>query len=559
MRRIAAIVAVAGGLFFVSWAGVAEEPGEANPSAVTEAIHERVQLVRAGKPLVIHGDPIASRQILPRFYERRGFKAAWRMEVLEQLQRAIEHSFDEGLNPDDYHRRALSEVARKVRSRVAGDDLLAESDILATDALIRLAYNLYFGKADPEALDPDWNSVRVIAGKDPVSFIEQAVASENINVSLSELSPQQPIYQNLKAALARYRGIAAQGEWPRVPDGPTLKLGMKNDRVAVLRRRLTTTGELGEEVGADAQVFDDAVQTAVKTFQRRHFLNPDGEVGPATLRALQVPVGRRIDQLRVNLERARWVLHDVPSSFVLVDVAGFEVIVLRDGEPIWQSRVQVGKPYRRTPIFRATITYLVLNPTWTVPSGILSNDILPAVRRNPAYLAEKNLRVIDHQGREVDPRGIDWGRESEKHFPYLLRQDPGPNNALGRVKFVFPNKHDVYLHDTPSKELFERDVRAFSSGCIRVERPVELAELLLNDPGNWSREKIQAAMDGKQTRTVKLESPVPVLLYYWTAQGQPDGNAQFKADIYGRDDAVLKAVDGEFKFRKQPLTRDLGY
>jgi murein L,D-transpeptidase YcbB/YkuD len=559
MRRIAAILAVAGGLFFVSWAGVAEEPGEANPSAVTEAIHERVQLVRAGKPLVIHGDPIASRQILPRFYERRGFKAAWRMGVLEQLQRAIEHSFDEGLNPDDYHRRALSEVARKVRSGVAGDDLLAESDILATDALIRLAYNLYFGKADPEALDPDWNSVRVIAGKDPISFIELAVASENLSVSLSELSPQQPIYQNLKAALARYRGIAAQGEWPRVPDGPTLKPGMKNERVAILRRRLTTTGDLGEEVRADAQVFDDAVQTAVKTFQRRQFLNPDGEVGPATLRALQVPVGRRIDQLRVNLERARWVLHDVPASFVLVDVAGFEVIVLRDGEPIWQSRVQVGKPYRRTPIFRAEITYLVLNPTWTVPSGILSNDILPAVRRNPAYLAEKNLRVIDHQGREVDPRGIDWGRESEKNFPYLLRQDPGPNNALGRVKFVFPNKHDVYLHDTPSKELFERDVRAFSSGCIRVERPVELAELLLNDPGNWSREKIQAAMDGKQPRTVKLESPVPVLLYYWTAQGQPDGTAQFKADIYGRDDAVLKVIDGEFKFRKQPLTRDLGY
>jgi murein L,D-transpeptidase YcbB/YkuD len=306
-------------------------------------------------------------------------------------------------------------------------------------------------------------------------------------------------------------------------------------------------------------VFDDAVQTAVKTFQRRHFLSPDGEVGPATLRALQVPVGRRIDQLRVSLERARWVLHDVPGSIVLVDVAGFEVIVLRDGEPIWRSRVQVGKPYRRTPIFRATITYLVLNPTWTVPSGILSKDILPAVRRNPAYLAEKNLRVIDYQGREVDPRGIDWGRESEKHFPYLLRQDPGPNNALGRVKFVFPNKHDVYLHDTPSKELFERDVRAFSSGCIRVDRPFELAELLLNDPENWSREKIQAAMDGTQTRTVKLESPVPVLLYYWTAQGQPDGTAQFKTDIYGRDDAVLKAIDGEFKFRKQPLTRDLGY
>ena len=559
MRRIAAFLAVAGGLFLVSWAGVAEERAGANPSAVTEAIHARVELVRAGKPLVIDGDPIASRQILPRFYERRGFKAAWRMEALEQLERAIEHSFDEGLNPDNYHRRAISEFVLKARSAVASGDLLAEYDILATDALIRLAYNLYFGKADPEALDPDWDLVPVIAGKDPVSFIEQAVASGRIGVSLSELSPQHPIYQNLKAALARYRGIATQGEWPRVPDGPTLKLGMKNERVAVLRRRLATTDELGEDVGADAPVFDDAVQTAVKAFQRRHHLSDNGAVGPATLRALQVPVGRRIDQIRVNLERARWLLRDVPASFVLADIAGFEVIVFRDGEPIWRSRVQVGKPYRRTPIFRATIAYLVLNPTWTVPPVILSKDTLPAIRRNPAYLAEKNLRVIDHQGREVDPRGIDWGQSSGKGFPYLLRQDPGPDNALGRVKFVFPNKHDVYLHDTPSKGLFERDVRAFSSGCIRVERPFELAELLLNDPLNWSREKIQAAVDGKQTRTVKLESPMPILLYYWTAQGQPDGNALFKTDVYGRDDAVLKAIDGEFTFRKQPLTRDLGY
>jgi murein L,D-transpeptidase YcbB/YkuD len=559
MHRLAAILAVAGGLLFLSWVGAADELGKANPSSVTEAIHERIELVGAGEPLIIGGDSIASRQVLPRFYERRRFKAAWSLEGLEQLQRAIEHSLDEGLNPDDYHRRAISGFVLKLRSGAAGDELLAECDILATDALIRLAYNLYFGKADPEALDPDWNSVRVIEGKDPVSFFEEAVASGRISVALSQLAPQQPIYQNLKAALARYRGIAAQGGWPRVPDGPTLRLSMKDERVGVLRRRLAATGDLGKEVGADAQVFDDAVQTAVKTFQRRHRLSADGEVGSATLGALQVPIERRIEQIRVNLERTRWVLHDVPASFVLVDVAGFEVFVFRDGKPIWRSRVQVGKPYRRTPIFRSKITYLVFNPTWTVPSGILSKDILPAVRRNPAYLAEKNLRVIDHQGREVDPRGIDWSRYSGNTFPYLLRQEPGPNNALGRVKFMFPNKHDVYLHDTPSKELFERDVRAFSSGCIRVERPFELAELLLNDSQNWSLEKIQAAVDGKHTQTVNLGSPVPVLLYYWTAQGQPDGNAQFKTDIYGRDDAVLKSLDGKFKFRKQPLTRDLGY
>jgi murein L,D-transpeptidase YcbB/YkuD len=201
----------------------------------------------------------------------------------------------------------------------------------------------------------------------------------------------------------------------------------------------------------------------------------------------------------------------------------------------------------------------VLNPTWTVPPGILKNDILPAVRKNPAYLASKNLRVIDYQGREVDPATVDWSRTTVNSFPYILRQDPSPGNSLGLIKFMFPNEHDVYLHDTPSKELFARDERAFSSGCIRVERPFELAELLLADPEDWSREKIKAAVDSKETRTVRLKTPVPVLIYYWTAQGMPDGGIQYQKDIYGRDDAVLKALDGEFKFRKKPLTRNLGF
>lgn len=267
----------------------------------------------------------------------------------------------------------------------------------------------------------------------------------------------------------------------------------------------------------------------------------------------------RIDQIRVNLERARWMLHDVPQTFVVADIAGFEAGYFRAGRLIWRSRVQVGKPYRSTPIFRSNISYLVLNPTWTVPPGIEARDILPAVKRNRGYLAAKNLRVIDQQGRTVDPARIDWSRYSGRNFPYTFRQDPGPDNALGQIKFMFPNPHFVYLHDTPSKDLFERDVRAFSSGCIRVERPLELAELLLNDPDQWSLEKIRSAVDTQKTRTVTLPAPVPVLLYYWTAQGQADGSVHFKNDVYRRDPAVLKALDSKFKFRGQPITKDLGY
>jgi len=253
------------------------------------------------------------------------------------------------------------------------------------------------------------------------------------------------------------------------------------------------------------------------------------------------------------------MLHDVPQTFVIVDIAGFEVGYFRDGKPVWRARVQVGKPYRSTPIFRSDITYLVLNPTWTVPPGIEAKDVLPAVKRDRSYLTAKNLRIIDQQGRTIDPARIDWIRYSGKSFPYTFRQDPGPDNALGQIKFMFPNAHFVYLHDTPSKNLYERDTRAFSSGCIRVERPLELAEMLLNDPAKWNLSKIRTAIETGNTQTVTLPAPVPVLLYYWTAQGQADGSVHFKDDIYRRDPAVLKVLDSEFKFRKQPITKDLGY
>ncbi len=532
--------------------------GWADDQAVARSILSRVELQRSSGDLVVNGQPVASRHVLPRLYERRAHLPVWSQANVEQLLAAIDRSREEGLTPKDYHRDGVFEYAELLRRGIDDSERHAEYDILATDALIRLAYNLFFGKADPRELDPDWNTLRQVQGDDPVAFLQNALSSGKVDAALEGLSPQQPYYRNLKSALAVYRGIEARGGWPLVPAGPTLKPGMRHARVEVLRQRLAATGDLTAPA-SDPMLFDGALAEAVTAFQKRHRMTADGAVGPATLAALQVPVRARIDQIRVNLERARWMLHDVPQTFVVADIAGFEAGYFRAGRLIWRSRVQVGKPYRSTPIFRSNISYLVLNPTWTVPPGIEARDILPAVKRNRGYLAAKNLRVIDPQGHTVDPARIDWSRYSGRNFPYTFRQDPGPDNALGQIKFMFPNPHFVYLHDTPSKDLFERDVRAFSSGCIRVERPLELAELLLNDPDQWSLEKIRSAVDTQKTQTVTLPAPVPVLLYYWTAQGQVDGSVHFKNDVYRRDPAVLKALDGEFKFRGQPITIDLGY
>jgi murein L,D-transpeptidase YcbB/YkuD len=259
---------------------------------------------------------------------------------------------------------------------------------------------------------------------------------------------------------------------------------------------------------------------------------------------LNVSVAQRIDQIRVNLERARWVLHQsADGDFVIVDVAGFEVRYMRARAIIWRTRVQVGKPYRQTPIFRSAIDEVVLNPTWTVPPGILAKDILPAVRRDPAYLEKRGLRVIDRDGRPVNSATVDFSRYTGTTFPYMIRQDPGPTNALGRIKIMFPNPYLVYLHDTPSQDLFEREQRAFSSGCIRTERPLELAELLLASPDRWSRAAIDAAVAFGATRTIRLPKPVPVLMLYWTVDRDDEGSILFKPDPYGRDPKLLKALD----------------
>jgi murein L,D-transpeptidase YcbB/YkuD len=248
-----------------------------------------------------------------------------------------------------------------------------------------------------------------------------------------------------------------------------------------------------------------------------------------------VPVADRIRQLRINLDRGRVLLQDLPPEFIVVNVAGFSLYYVRGQEIAWSTRVQVGKPYRQTPIFRSEINYLVFNPTWTVPPGIIRADILPVARKDPGVFARKQLKVLDAEGRVIDPASVDWSRFQGGHIPYTLRQDPGPDNALGRVKLMFPNPYLVYLHDTPSQSLFERAERSFSSGCVRVQDALKLAELVLDDPSRWNAESIAATVAAGKLVNVTLKKKVPVLLTYWTAWVDARGVMNFRRDIYGQD------------------------
>jgi murein L,D-transpeptidase YcbB/YkuD len=548
-------------------ASLAQVPGAAVPvagAAVTlpETIRERVDLLRYDALQEVRGARIIVGDLVARYYESRQFEPAWQDPArLDALIASLAELRDDGLDPEDYHYGSLQSYRLDLRMDKLTLRERADLDLLATDAFTLSAYHLYLGKVDPQKLSSQWNfSQRPMQLESALDRLGQQLAAGRISETYATIRPQHVWYQRGRERLREYRAIAAAGGWPNIPDGPTLKSGVRDPRVATLRERLRVTKDLAADAAAapsdvvatDADLFDAALQQAVQNFQARHGLATDGAVGPGTRAAMNVPVSARIDQIRVNLERARWTLHEIKGEFVLVDVAGFYVSYFRDDEPIWTSRVVVGRDERETPIFRSTITYVVFNPTWTIPPGILVKDKLPELKRNPGALKRMNIRVLDGSGREVDPYSINWHKYGPSRLPpYQFRQDPGPDNALGLVKVMFPNPYLVYLHDSPAKSLYDLDQRTFSSGCIRVQKPFELAELVLNDP-QWNQQSIKALIDSKETRTVNLARPVPVLILYWTAQPRPDGQVIFRKDIYGRDAPTLAALDSDFRVPALP-------
>jgi murein L,D-transpeptidase YcbB/YkuD len=538
-RACAAAVAVA---LAATWA-----PARA-ADAVAEALRARVEALRAGHEVRVAGEPIAARRVIPEFYEARGFRPAWnRPGQAEALVRLVAASRDHGLEPGDYHAAALG---RLPGDAAAAPDAAtrAERDLLLTDALVRLAYHLRFGKANPRELYPDWSFARSLGGIEPVPALEATIASASLDEAVERFAPQLAAYRRLRAALARHRAIAASGGWSVVPAGPTLEPGMQDPRVAALRARLAASGDYETQPVTEPDRFDPTLEAVVKRFQARHALEPDGAVGRQTLAALNVDVAVRIDQIRVNLERLRWVAQDLAGDYLVVDIAGFSARLFVGDREAWASRAVVGRPYRKTPVFRATLQYLVLNPSWTVPPTILREDVLPKLAADARYLEREHMQVVDASGRPVDAAQIEWSRYRSGGFPHQIVQAPGPDNPLGRMKFMLPNPYSVYLHDTPARQLFDRRERAFSSGCIRLEQPLALAVLLMDDAERWSAESIRGTIETGETRTLPVKRRIPVLVLYFTAEAQEDGTAQFRPDLYGRDPRVRAALRAPFRF-----------
>lgn len=534
-------------LFLVFLTLVAGFPKSGNTSELREALlHEIEYVVQSEMPYLEHGS-VASGDLLASVYERRNYTLAWDApQAVNDLVAAIRDTPSAGLRPVDYNLEAVTMVQQRLLS---GEAIPAEErariELLLTDSLIRLGYHELFGKVNPYALDGNWNFRRDLGGVDPAEALADILDSESPAKLLLGNRVRGWAYEGMKQALADHRRIVAAGGWPVIPDGPTLRPGASDPRLPTIEQRLVISGDL-EERPSPSGTYDAYLEAGVRRFQERHTLAVDGVIGKGTLSVLNVSAEDRVEQLEVNLERLRWVFDDVEDEFVLVNIAGFSTALVHDREIVWETKVQVGRPYHQSPVFRDEIKYVVFNPTWTVPYSIATKEMLPRIQREPDYFAKRDFDVKDRSGNSVDPASVDWQSLSRGNFPYTLVQRPGPGNALGRVKFIFPNEHSVYLHDTPSKHLFSQAERTFSHGCIRVENPFEFAEQLLGP--DWDQARIQETLDSLEPKTVFLPEPLPILILYVTAFVSPDGTVHFYNDVYSRDARVARALEEPFRF-----------
>lgn len=466
-------------------------------------------------------------QLVPADYWARPGRLLALIEQLESLRA-------DGLEPADYYLDTLIQVQEFLHTW--GVVLPCDGE-LASFAFLRALSDLQGGRATSLGQDTLWYSPLLGSRQRAEALTALALNQAGTPAEAFALArPTLPLYVNLRTAYQKAL-IHFPPRWPQVPAGAMLELGDRSPRVEALRERLAAEDYLpaGSAATELPSLFDETVQDALKRFQRRHYLDPDGKLGPQTLAQLNVSPTRRLRQIKTNLERLRWLAADMEPNLLLVDIAAARIQYYRAGDVIWSGRAQVGQPQRETPRLKSLITHVTVNPTWTIPTSIFLQDQLPRIQRNPSYLAQRNIRIFNRQGDEIGETDVDWTAPKG----ILLRQDPGPGNALGKVVIRFSNPFAVYLHDTPSSGLFDTSSRFYSSGCVRVENALDLTARLFEFQHSNRWREVQALRASGETGNVHLPRSVPVLLAYWTAEADDQGNLFFRPDTYQTDDRLL--------------------
>jgi L,D-transpeptidase YcbB len=476
-----------------------------------------------------------------RSYGEREFLPLWydREDELEALREAICRSTEHGLNPANYHLQAIERFHQRAHDEES-DDVSRAREGARLELLASHAFLLYGSHLLSGFIAPKWD----VEPPDVDLFSRMVEALEENGISevlYEELAPSHQGYEKLQEALQRYREIEAGGGWPEIDAGRRLE----DQRQAVIGR-LIIEGDLqgtrlapGDTDSPEPDYSEEAFTAAILSFQQRHGLEDDGVYGRATAAAMSVPVRERILQIERNMERWRWLPPETSGKHVLVNVAGFELLAMDGDEKVMTMPIVVGLEYRETPLFDDAISYLEVNPYWYIPRTIAFEDMLPRIQAGEPYLETRGIEVLEG-GAVVDPAEVDWEDVSEEEFPYRLRQQPGPLNALGRIKFMFPNGYAVYLHDTPDEHLFDRRERTYSSGCIRIAKPLDLADWLLEEDAEWNRSRLDQVVESGETKQIVLDDPVPVYLGYWTAWVGDDDRVHFWNDIYGKDERLVR-------------------
>ncbi len=533
-------------LFLASYTTLQAQEASLEEVMANKVLHEDSQAA-----VVVDGVELFSQTELPRFYANRDFELAWSSDKNKKdLLESIQSSFDEGLDPKDYHLERIKNLLTNSNKGKLTNSQLVDMDLLMTDALLLYASHLLEGKLEQSDLRKTWDVERNEGPSNPDSLLTTTLHNQNIKALLEELKPNNKMYRLMKFHLKKLRAEAEKGGWPEVSEGEVLKPGDSDQRIAGIKKYLLAVGDLDGKPFDNEQVFDEELERAVKKFQKRHKLTSDGVIGKETIEQMKVPIEDRIDMIILNLERTRWVFQQPDDDFLLVNIAGFQLKRITNETEVFDSRVIVGKYNQETPVFKGIMKYIVMNPTWILPYSIATHETLPELKKDPRYLAAKHMEVIDKKGNILDPDKIDWSIYSAGNFPFIIRQKAGPWNALGEVKFIFPNKYFVYLHDTPSKGLFNEQDRAFSHGCIRTEDKWGLLMSLMDEPEVWNMDKINEILKSGETTTIDLPKPINIYLVYLTAAVDQENNLLFMKDIYKRDEAVLSAMNKPFQFKE---------
>jgi len=553
---------------------------------VSQVTRQKIRGSKYAPKILIQTKNIKAYKTLPKLYEERNYVPLWienggpSSQAYEMIE-IIRNSDNEALDPDYYNISEIESILKRMeQDRNSGDSYdaldLAELELLLSNSFLTYTHDLHYGRVRAEQIN-----LELLSGERPVNLpklLVTAVETDQVQETLEGLLPKYPMYAMLRISLKEYREIAAKGGWQPVAYGDKFKKGARGQRVLALSKRLKVTGELDSSIPG-SEVFDDSLDQAVRKYQQRNGLYVDGVVGISTIEALNVPVEERISQIELTMERWRLLPQYLGNRYILVNIANYHLYGVVNNNDTINMRIVVGKPQWNTPMFSEEMTHLIINPYWNIPPSIFKDDIAPKIMEDSEYLSKQSIDAVgleapekivveeaevvevvenveatevtdgDNTGeKELSEVEIQNKKAQEEYISkvlsgkYRLRQNPGPGNALGRIKFLFPNKHSVYLHDTPNRGFFKKAQRNFSHGCIRVEKPLELAEFVLSSNPSWTQNTIQSSINKMKTKTVHLDESITVYILYFTTWVDNEGTVNFHKDIYGLDKTLYNAL-----------------